>query len=263
MQFDLYVPGDSWLHRLDPRAKLLLVTVLLTAALVIRQVWFLAGLLLLTHALLLSAGVPVGRLRWLWARMAPLTVLILLLQPLFAADSGQIVLSWGPLTITTGGVWEAVSFALRANAMAFAAAILLFVTDQQDLVRGLVRLGLPYDYGMTFSLALRYLPTTYGLWLSISDAQRVRGWTPERQHWWQRFRAYLPVLVAVMIGSIRFSDELGLALAARGFGAHAPRSVWHEVRFGQADWTVCAVATLLAVALLWIRMTTGWGASPL
>jgi energy-coupling factor transport system permease protein len=263
MQFDLYVPGDSWLHRLDPRAKLVLVTALLVAALVMRHVVFLAGLLLLTHGLLLSAGVPGGRLRWLWARMAPLTVFILLLQPLFAGDSGQVILSWGPLTITTGGVWEAVSFALRANAMAFAAAILLFVTDQQDLVRGLVRWGLPYDYGMTFSLALRYLPTTYGLWLSISDAQRVRGWTPERQHWWQRFRAYLPVLVAVMIGSLRFSDELGLALAARGFGARTPRSIWHEVRFTPADWTVCAVVALLLTAVLWVRLAGGWGAAPL
>lgn len=263
MQFDLYVPGDSWLHRLDPRAKLVLVTALLVMALVMRHVVFLAGLLLLTHALLLSAGVPPGRLRWLWARMAPLTVFILLLQPLFAAASGQVILSWGPLTITTGGVWEAVSFALRANAMAFAAAILLFATDQQDLVRGLVRWGLPYDYGMTFSLALRYLPTTYGLWLSISDAQRVRGWTPERQHWWQRFRAYLPVLVAVMIGSLRFSDELGLALAARGFGGRTPRSVWHDVRFGRADWVVCAVVALLLAGVVWVRLAGGWGAAPL
>ncbi len=263
MQFDLYVPGDSWLHRLDPRAKLLLVTALLVAALLIRHVAFLAGLLLLTHGLLLSAGVPWGRLRWLWARMAPLTVFILLLQPLFASDSGQVLVTWGPVTITTGGVWEAVSFALRANAMAFAAAILLFVTDQQDLVRGLVRLGLPYDYGMTFSLALRYLPTTYGLWVSISDAQRVRGWTPERQHWWQRFRAYLPVLVAVMIGSLRFSDELGLALAARGFGARRPRSVWHDVRFTSFDWLICAVVGLLLAGLLWVRFAGGWGATPL
>lgn len=262
MQFDLYVPGNSWLHRLDPRAKLLLVVVLLLLALLIRHVAFLAGLLLLAHGLLLAAGVPVERLRWLWARMAPLTLFILLLQPLFAADSGRTLLAWGPLTVTTGGVWEAVSFALRANAMAFVAAILLFVTDQQDLVRGLVRLGLPFDYGMTFSLALRYLPTTYGLWLSISDAQRVRGWTPERQHWWQRLRAYLPVLVAVMIGSLRFSDELGLALAARGFGARRARSVWHEVRFGPLDWAVCGATVLLLGVLLWLRFAHGWGAVP-
>lgn len=262
MQFDLVVPGDSWLHRLDPRATLFLVSALLVAALVMRHLVFLAGLLLLTHVMLLSAGVPWDRLRWLWARMAPLTLFILLLQPLFASGEGAVLLTMGPVTITVGGVWDALSFALRANAMAFTAAILLFVTDQQDLVRGLVRLGLPYDYGMTFSLALRYLPTTYGLWLSISDAQRVRGWTPERQHWWQRLRAYLPVLVAVVIASLRFSDELGLALAARGFGALHPRSVWHEVRFVAADWVVCALVALFLAALLLARFAAGWGAVP-
>ncbi|MGB2774688.1 MAG: CbiQ family ECF transporter T component, partial [Anaerolineae bacterium] len=97
MRFDLFVPGASWLHRLDPRSKFLLVGVLLLMALLLKHLALLAGLLALTHLLLVGAGVPWSALRWLWARMAPLTFFILLLQPLFASGAGAPLLHIGPL----------------------------------------------------------------------------------------------------------------------------------------------------------------------
>ena len=260
MRFDLFVPGASWLHRLDPRSKLLLVGVLMLLALFFKHLALLAGLLVLSHVLLLGAGVPWSALAWLWARMAPLTFFILLLQPLFASNAGAPLLHIGPLVITSGGLLDGVSFALRANAMAFAASLLLFVTEAQALVLGLVRLGLPFEYGMTFSLALRYLPTTYGLWVNIIEAQQARGWTPERQHLLARLDAYRPVLVAVIIAALRLSQDVGLALACRGFGAPGQRSVWHDLRFSRTDAWVCAVVSLVFALFLAGRLVLGWGA---
>ena len=261
MRFDLYVPGDSWLHRLDPRTKLLLVGVLLGMALLLKHLALLTSLLLLTHLLLLGAGTPRRALRWLWARMAPLTLFILLLQPIFASSRGAILLHLGPLVITSGGVLDGISFALRANVMAFAASLLLFVTEAQALVRGLVRLGLPFEYGLTFSLALRYLPTTYGLWVSIVEAQQARGWTPERQGLFARLSAYRPVLVAVIIAALRLSNDVGLALAARGFGAPTPRSVWRDIHFTAMDAAISVFVGVLFGLFLAVRFRFGWGAA--
>ena len=260
MRFDLYVPGDSWLHRLDPRSKLLLVGLLLGMALLLKHLALLAGLLLLTHLLLLGAGVPWTALRWLWARMAPLTLFILLLQPIFASG-GAVLLRLGPLVITSSGVLDGISFALRANVMAFAASLLLFVTEAQTLVRGLVRLGLPFEYGLTFSLALRYLPTIYGLWVSIVEAQQARGWTPERQGLLARLSAYRPVLVAVIIAALRLSNDMGLALAARGFGAPTPRSVWRDIHFTSMDAAISVLVSVLFGLFLAGRLLLGWGAA--
>ncbi|MBK9233617.1 MAG: energy-coupling factor transporter transmembrane component T [Anaerolineae bacterium] len=261
MRFDLFVPGASWLHRLDPRSKFLLVGVLLLMALLLKHLALLAGLLALTHLLLVGAGVPWSALRWLWARMAPLTFFILLLQPLFASGAGAPLLHIGPLVVTSGGVLDGISFALRANVMAFAASLLLFVTEAQALVLGLVRLGLPFEYGMTFSLALRYLPTTYGLWVNIIEAQQARGWTPERQSLLARLSAYRPVLVAVIIAALRLSQDLGLALACRGFGAPGTRSVWQDIRFTRTDTWICGAVSVAFGLFLAGRLLLGWGAT--
>ena len=261
MRFDLYVPGNAFLHRLDPRTKILLMLLLLASAVLFRAIWFQVALLVFLHVVLLRSGVPWAGLRFIWARMMPLTLLILVLQPLFAGADGLVLFKFGPLLITTTGVLDGISLALRANAMAFAASLLLFVTDQQTLVQGLMRLGLPFDYGQTLSLALRYLPTLYGLWVGVSEAQQVRGWTPQQQSFVRRVRSYLPVLVAVVIGSLRLSDELGLALAARGFGAAQTRTVWRQIHFTRRDWFVCGLAVLIFGALLALRVTMNWGVS--
>ena len=129
-----------------------------------------------------------------------------------------------------------VSFALRVNAMAFVAGLLLFCTEPSQLVRGLVKLGLPYTWGLTLSLSIRYLPTTYGLYQSIYEAQQARGWEPGRGGLIKRMRSYLPMLVAVMIGGLRMADNLAMALSARGLGAPYPRSILRDIRFRPVDW---------------------------
>jgi len=254
--YDLYVPRASWLHALDPRVKLWATGLGMATALLLRQPPALAALLILAHVILLSARIPAERLRWVWARMAPVTLFILLLQPWTLPNAGPALVEMGPLRLTAAGLVSAVAFALRANALAFIAAALLLTTDQTHLVRGLVRLGLPYNWGLTISLALRYLPTTYGMYQSIVEAQRARGWAPGGESGLRRFvgrvRSYLPVLVAVMIGAIRLSDRLALALTARGLDA-GPRTVWQEIRMTRGDWLALAATSGAFVALLAAR----------
>lgn len=263
MQFDLYVPRSSWLHHLDPRTKLLLTLVGLTICLLFPQWAVLSAVLLSYHLLLLTAGIPWERLGWLWKRMLPLTIMILILQPFFASPAGgQLIWEWGPLRWTVEGVLVGVVFALRVNGMAFAAAGLLFSTEPTQLVRGLVKLGLPYEWGLTVSLAIRYLPTTYGLYQSIYEAQQARGWDPGRGSFLRRARNYLPMLVAVMIAALRMADNLGMALAARGFGANyglpgvspavqGKRTTLRDVHLRPADWfAILGLSGLLVVACL-------------
>jgi len=114
---------------------------------------------------------------------------------------------------------------------------------------------------LTFSLALRYLPTTYGLWVSIVEAQQARGWTPERQGLAARLAAYRPVLVAVIIAALRLSNDVGLALAARGFGAPIPRSVWRDIHFTTRDAAISVLVSVLFGLFLAARFLLGWGAT--
>lgn len=259
-RFDVYLPGDSWLHRLDPRTKLWVVLLAGIVGLIFQQIGLLLGLLVLTHLILLSARIPVGRLRWLWARLAPLLVMILILQPLFSPGPGPDLLRLGPLRLTLSGLLEGVSFALRAAALAFVASVLLLSTDPAQLVQGLVKWGLPYPWGLTVGLAIRYLPITYGLYVTIGEAQQARGWIVNQGGFGRRLRSYLPILVATIIAALRLGDRLGLALAARGLGYPARRTALHDIRLTRVDVLVLLGSTLLFAGLVFVRYGAGLGA---
>ncbi len=247
---DFYVQRDSWLHRLDPRVKLWgmllgLITVFVAPHLEV-QIALLIGL----HALLLCNHVPWAVLGRLWRQMALLIVLILVLQPFFA-PSGTLLVALGPLRLTSSGLLEAARLATRAMVIAFTVGALLFTTDQRALVQACVRLGLPYTWGLTFSLTLRFLPAIQQLFVTVREAQVARGWVAEG-NLFRRLREYLPVLVAVIIGTLRMSDRLTLALAARGMAGSTPRTVWRDLRMRPADWGACFGITLaFGVLLLW------------
>ena len=247
--FDTYVPGRSLLHRLDPRVKLwatllsLMAVFLLPGA--VAQVLFLAVI----HLVLLAAGVPWRTLWGLWRQMAILVILILVLQP-FLRPAGHRIFALGPLHLTTGGVLDAVRLALRALAIAFAVATLLYTTSQPALVSALVRLGLPYTWGLTVSLALRFLPAIQDLFHTVRDAQAARGWVAEGSPL-RRLREHIPVLVAVMIGTLRMSDQLTLALAARGLETSRRRTTWHALHLQRRDWAFALGVTLAFCLFAW------------
>jgi energy-coupling factor transport system permease protein len=260
--FDLYLPRDSWLHQLDPRAKLWVMLLAGTVGLIYKQIAVLACLLILAHLALLSARIPLDRIRWLWGRLAPLLVMILILQPLFAPGPGPDLFSLGPVRLTVSGILDGVSFALRAASLAFLAAVLLLTTDPTDLVRGLTKLGLPYSWGLTIGLAIHYLPTTYGLYLTINEAQQARGWIVGKGNLVQRTRSYLPILVATIIAALRLSDGLALALAARGLDYPAQRTVLHDIQMQPADWLAIVLSAILFAGFVALRYGLGFGAAP-
>jgi len=261
-RFDVYLPGDSWLHRLDPRAKLWAVLLAGLAGLLFRHLAVLAALLLVVHLGLMAARIPAGRIRWLWARLAPLLLLILILQPLFAPGPGPDLLRLGPLRLTVAGILEGVSFALRAAALTFLAALLLLTTDPSRLVQGVVKLGVPYAWGLTVGLSIRYLPTTYGRLVTGREAQQARGWVLERGNLLRRARAYVPILVATIIAALRLSDNLGLALAARGLGYPARRTTMVDLAFGARDWAAVILSGLAFAGLMALRYGLGLGGRP-
>lgn len=251
LSLDFYVPRDAWLHRLDPRVKLWGVIVGFLAAFALHnllaQTAFLVGL----HLLLLANKLPWRVLGRLWRQMAVLLALILVLQPFFA-PAGQLIVALGPLRLTTGGILNALLVIVRAMSIAFVVGTLLFTTEQRALVRAFVRLGLPYTWGLTFSLMLRFVPAIQQLFVAVREAQATRGWVAEG-NLVKRFREYLPVLVAVIIGTLQMSDRLTLALAARGLASSTRRTVWRDLRMRVSDWIALAGLTLAFGVLLWSR----------
>lgn len=260
--FEVYVPRESWLHRLDPRAKLWSVALAGTVALLFQQIAIQAALLILAHVALFSAQIPADRLRWLWTRLAPLLLVILILQPLFAPGPGPALVQLGPVRLTTDGILVGISFALRAAALTLLSAALLLTTRSSDFVQGLVALGLPYTWGLTVGLSMRYLSTIGRLFLTVREAQQARGLILGQGSFVQRARAYVPILVATIISALRLGDNLGLALAARGLGYPAQRTTLHSLHFGARDWLVVVLVGLAFTVGMVARYAYGFGKTP-
>jgi energy-coupling factor transport system permease protein len=252
-RFDLYVSAGSWLHRLDPRAKMAFAAASFTLLLLNDQLTLMLGYLVAAHVLLRTAQVPWDRIGWIWRRMWPVSLTVFLLWPLFYPAGEPVLLDWWRLRITLPSLLEGLTSALRIDALAFAAFILLVSTDQTRLVQGLVKLGLPFEWGLSMAIALRYLPLLDGTYRTITDAQRARGWSPESSSLFERARAYVPTLVALVIAALRLSDALTRALAARGFQPRHPRTSRRPLRLRPADWHALAVAAAILAAAVALR----------
>ncbi len=259
---ELYVDRDSWLHRLDPRTKLAFtvtgaVLLLLTSNLPVVLAW-----LIVTHAALLSAGVPGSKVRWAWKLMLPLMIMIPVLWPLFYQEGPTVLLQVGPVRITELSLLRGVAVALRINALAFVWFVLLFTTDQARLIRGLVRLGLPYSWGLTAAIALRYLPALQEAYTTVSDAQQARGLVL-RGHFLAAARAQLPILVAMLIGALRTTDQLALALQARAYNPRRPRTSYRELALAPVDTALLVGIGVAALLYLYARLALGFAVHPL
>lgn len=250
-----FLPGDSWLHRLDPRVKLWFALAVVALSLAASDLALLAGVLLATQAALLLGRVPPGRLGRVWLSLTPLLLVILILQPVLASGAEPVQHAWqiGPLRVTDAGLLSGVRYALRLSAAAFAAALPVFTTPVSALVRAMQKMGLPYRWGMVIGLALRYLATLRDQYTTISEAQQARGWDPAAGGLIRRVRATMPTTIALIVASLRLGDALALGLAARGFGAQsaARRTYLHDIAMRPVDWAaLAAVSAAFAVALL-------------
>jgi energy-coupling factor transport system permease protein len=263
LRYDLYQPGRSALHRLDPRVKFLFAVCGVVALLSFRNLWIMLAALALTHALLLGSGVRWQRLGWVWKPTLPVMIMIAVLWVVFYPGEGPALLEWRFLRVTVGNIAEGLAMALRMGALAFVLFVWLFTTDQTALVRGLVGLGLPYEWGLTLGMALRYLPTMASAFVMISDAQQARGLDLAKRNPLQRARAYIPITVAMLITALRTAEGISYTLESRALGASRRRTTLHPLRYTTRDmwWTLVILAG--TAMLLWARFAWGWGAGPL
>lgn len=257
--FDFYIPGRSWLHRLDPRVKLAIVVAGSMVLLLWLNLALLFGSIVVVHAILMTAGYPWSKLRAVWRAITPLLVLVVLLWPVFYR-AGDVIFSAGPLTVTIGALQVGLATALRIAAVSFIFLVWIGTTDTRELVRGFVRLGLPFSWGMSLTIGLRFIPTFAGIFVTVSDAQQSRGLILHGNVF-RRARQMIPILVASLVSAFRASEQLAMTLESRGFGARRQRTVLRDLQMRPADWFALALTVVGALILGYLALVHGFGRS--
>ena len=254
-----YVPRRSFVHRLDPLTKL--VVLVCIALLTVTLVSDLAAFLILLFVFLSYLGAGIS-LRLAFARLRRLIGLILLIaffQLVFTPYGTflfylvpRLAPAIGPyLPVTLGGVFNAVFLVLRLLDIVLASALFVFTTDPTLFAVALARLHVSYRYAFTLILALRLVPLFDEEMSHVRNAQRARGISVDRgvlRGFFTRIRhTFLPMIFS----ALSRIDTLTLAMDGRGFGYARRRTYARRPRFAAKDWIITLSSLLLTGFLLW------------
>jgi energy-coupling factor transport system permease protein len=210
---DFHLPGSSFLHRTDPRARLLALVGLTACFLVPAEPLPLAGLAV---ACLAVVGCTLGgrQLAGLLRALAPALLFIALLTPPFVRGGTPLVTVAGRVLVTTAGIRAAVVFLGRLSGIAVVFFALLRTLRLEELVLALRWFGMPFPAALAVTVTFRYIPFLAGTWHEVRDANRLRG----------AGTGPGPVLTAVIVKAVKTIPSLAMALESRGLGRAGPRS---------------------------------------
>ncbi len=254
-----YFPGDTLAHRLDPRTKLL-VTVLYITALFTAKSYLAYGLLILT----LIAAVRISRVgaRALFKGLKPVLFIIAFtaLLNLFYTPGTELCRFW-IFRVTVEGVRAAVTMLLRITLLIMGTFLLTYTTSpirltdgMESLLGPLKRIGLPvHELAMMMSIALRFIPTLIEETDKIMSAQKARGADFETGSLMQRARALVPLLVPLFVSAFRRADELATAMECRCYHGGEGRTKLHVLRYAPRDYLVLTYYLALTAGVILLR----------
>ncbi|MDR6226925.1 energy-coupling factor transporter transmembrane component T family protein [Desmospora profundinema] len=255
-----YVPGDSPLHRMDPRAKLIYVFLFMMIVFLANNSWTYGLLVAVTGTGILLSGVP---LVMVWRGLKPILFLIAFTAGLhlWMTRGGEVWVDWGWLTIHEEGVIQAVKIALRFLLLVITGTLLTLTTSPIDLTDGLeqllspfTRIGVPaHELALMMSIALRFIPTLWEETDKIIKAQKARGAAFESGSVWKRVKGFVPILIPLFVSAFRRAEELAWAMEARGYRGGVGRTKLRELQYTRLDYALWALLAVIIVALVGLR----------
>jgi len=252
-----YFPGNTVVHRLDPRTKLIFVIIYIVALFCAKHI-ITYGLLFATLIMIIVASKI--KLRIILKSMKPLLFIIVLtgLLNLFYTQ-GQVLVEFWIFKITKEGIYSAVFMVLRIAMLICGTFMLTYTTSPISLTDGLEKLLSPlkkikvpvHELSMMMCIALRFVPTLIEETDKIMSAQKARGADFETGSLFSRAKALIPILVPLFIGSFRRADELAVAMECRCYHGGDGRTKMKQLRYAWGDILVLISAcALLAIIIV-------------
>jgi energy-coupling factor transport system permease protein len=248
----LYASGDSFLHRADPRTKFLAIIVLLYFVLTTLVVPYMAAVLaLVVLTLWLLGRISPREYAPVLATFLPLIAVVTLIQALVRpAAEGTYLAEVAGLRFSREGVTVGLAIGMRLMAMALTFAAFAMTTDPNDIALALTRLRIHYRYCYLTSFALRFLPLVQEEAQTLLTATAIRGSAdPAARNPFKRARAVVNILLPLMVGALRRSVDISLAMELRGYRDDRPRTYTRRIGMKRQDyWLLAGIAVFAAVS---------------
>ncbi len=249
-----FLPGNSPVHRLDPRTKIILMVLYIAIVFVVKHlaVFVLPALLLVV--MFAVSKVPAG---YFFSSLKPLRFLLVFMfvLNLFFTPGETILWQWRFITITKEAVNQAVLITIRLVLLVAGTSMLTLTTSPIALTDGLERLLTPlkalrfpaHELAMMMTIALRFIPTLMEETQRIQKAQMARGADFESGNLFARAKSMIPILVPLFVSAFRRADELAMAMESRCYHGGEGRTRMRELHFQSID-LVAALLFLLTFA---------------
>ena len=251
-----YVPGTSFLHKLDTRTKLLSASLLMVLLLSTMSTVSLLVLGVLALALIILSGI---KFKLILRTVKPILLLLIFafLFNLFTG-SGDIIFSFGFIVIRSDGLIRALKILFRLVMLVLSTSILLTLTTTpiliadaiESLLSPLKYIRFPvHEIAMMMSIAMRFIPTLLDEMQKIMKAQSSRGADYDTGNAIRRARGFVSILVPLFISSFRRADDLSMAMEARCYRGGKNRTRLKVAQFTYLDLIFALIMLLVAVAV--------------
>jgi len=263
-----YYPAHTFLHQLDVRTKLLGFIILSVVAFIFTNPFYNSAVLIFCLWIARSIDLPFKKMWVLVEPLLPVFVLIILFSSVsYSAGSFEQALSRnvlftvlpnGYFPCTVGGILLGLSLSIRILIMVTASTILTFTSPIDDFLQVLRIFRLSPKLAFIITTGLRFIPTMQKKAMQIMDAQRARGADFHKGGMVRKIKAYIPIMVPMIVESIRMSENLAMAMMNRGFGASKKWTVLNELHPGWHD-AVLSAGLLLLLAGTILLKHSGFG----
>jgi len=251
-----YIPSNSPIHQLDPRAKIASILVISLSIFLLKNLWsyFLLAIFLLAVIILARLSIKSvlrGLLPLLW-----IIVFTFLLHLLFTP--GSPIASFGPLKITEQGLSLGAFIVLRLIFLILVASLLTLTTSPQRLTSGvefflspLKLVGISsHKIAMMMTLSLRFVPLLFEEIDRLIKAEKSRGSDFSSKNPIRRIRAIIPILVPLLVNLLRRADEFALAMESRAYDPDRPRGDWEAIKFRTSDFVAILIIVTFSTTLI-------------
>ena len=251
-----YFPGNSPIHRLDPRTKLIMLVIYIVT-LFLAKSWISYTVML--AFLVITVKISTIPPRSIVRGMKPLVLILVFtgVLNLFFTTEGAVLVDFWVITITTGGIERAIFMVLRILMLISGTFLLTYTTSPIALTDGLEALLNPlkaikvpvHELAMMMCIALRFIPTLIEETDKIMCAQKARGADFESGSLMDRAKALIPILVPLFISAFRRADELATAMECRCYQGGEGRTKMKILRYHRNDIQAFGIGIALIVGM--------------
>lgn len=254
-----YIPGESLLHRTDPRVKIMLTFLYMIIIFITNTYIGYLMLALFTIMAIISSGIP---LKHSIQGLKPILIILIFatLINIFTVK-GTPFLKFGFITITYEGLDMAAKMSIRLILLVVSASVLTLTTTPMLLTDGIEKLlnpfkkiGVPaHEIAMMMTIALRFIPTLLEETDKIMKAQAARGADFDTGNLIQRAKSFIPVLVPLFVSAFRRADELATAMESRCYRGSEGRTRMKQLKFTKADIWTTSIMLVFAGTILYLQ----------